>query len=110
MLKKIIKYLFNLAFIFSMIWFAYFYYEIIVRVPESRKLLDLILSQIKQVFSTYFISILIITLMNFLYERKIEKKKFSYEFLKLLLIHLLIIIFALIYYSIDFYNSSILKN
>ena len=93
-----------------MIWFAYLSYAIIVRVPESGKLMDLIWSQIRQVLPTYSISILIITFINFLYERKIEKRKSSHEFLKLSLIHLLVITFAVIYYSIDFYNSSIISN
>lgn len=89
-----------------MIWFAYMSYAIIVRVPESGKLMDLIWSQIRQVLPAYSVSILIISLINFLFERKIEKRKSSYEFIKLSLIHLLIITFAVIYYSIDFYNYS----
>lgn len=93
-----------------MIWFAYLSYAIIVRVPESGKLINLIWSQIRQVSPTYLISILIISFINNLYERKIEKRKSSYEFLKLSLIHLFIITFAVIYYSIDFYNSSMLNN
>lgn len=110
MLIRILKYSINVAFMCLMIWFAYLSYAIIVRVPESGKLIDLIWSQIRQVLPVYSISILIISLINFLYERKIEKRKSSYEFLKLFLIHLLVITFAVIYYSIDFYNSSMLNN
>lgn len=104
-----IKYLINVAFMCLMIWFAYLSYAIIVRLPESGKLIDLIWSQIKQVLPVYSISILVISLINFLYERKIEKRKSSNEFIKLFLIHLIVIVFALIYYSYDFYNLSMLN-
>jgi|GEM_PF-2768210 uncharacterized membrane protein len=107
---KIIKYLINIAFMCLMIWFPYLSYAIIVRVPESGKLMDLIWSQIRQVLPAYSISILIISSINFLFERKIEKRKSSHEFLKLSLIHLLIITFAIVYYSIDFYNYSMQNN
>ncbi|AWA31070.1 hypothetical protein HYN48_13785 [Flavobacterium magnum] len=106
MIKRILKYLINLACSALMIWFAYLSYAIIVRVPTSGELMDLIWSQVNQLLPTYLISIVIISLLNYLFERKIEQRKQSYEFLILLLIQIVVMALATIYYSIDFYNFS----
>ena len=102
--KRIIKYSLNLAFSASMTWFVCLSYAIIVRVPTSAELMNLIWSHVYLLLPAYLISIVIISLLNYLFERKLEKRKQSYEFLVLFLIHIVIIALAITYYSNDFYH------
>ncbi len=90
-----------------MICYSYFSYAIIVRVPNIERLINLIHSQLENLILVSIKFILIITFINYVFERKIEKTKTSYEFTWLLLIHTIILILAISYYSNDFYKEFI---
>ena len=105
--KKIIKYLLNFTALSFMIFYSYFSYAIIVRVPNIERLMNLIYSQVEKLTLVSIAFIIIITFINYVFERKIEKRKTSYEFTWLLLIHIIILILAIAYYSNDFYKQFI---
>jgi uncharacterized membrane protein (DUF373 family) len=105
--KKIIKYLLNFTALSFMIFYFYFSYAIIVRVPNIERLMNLIYSQVEKFALVLILFNIIITFINYVFERKIEKRKTSYEFTWLLLIHTIILILAIAYYSNDFYKQFI---
>ncbi len=105
--KKIIKYLLNFTALSFMIFYSYFSYAIIVRVPNIERLMNLIYSQVEKLTLVSIAFIIIVTFINYVFERKIEKTKTSYEFTWLLLIHTIILILAISYYSNDFYKEFI---
>jgi hypothetical protein len=105
--KKIIKYLLNFTALSFMIFYSYFSFAIIVRVPNIERLMNLIYSQVEKLTLVSIAFIVIITFINYVFERKIEKRKTSYEFTWLLLIHTIILILAIAYYSNDFYKQFI---
>ena len=105
--KKIIKYLLNFIALSFMIFYFYFSYAIIVRVPNIERLMNLIYSQVEKFTLVLILFNIIITFINYVFERKIEKRKTSYEFTWLLLIHTIILILAIAYYSNDFYREFI---
>lgn len=89
-----------------MIWFAYLTFAIIVRVPEPNEVVNFIHNRVEDSISSYLIAIVVITILNFFCERKIEKRNKSYEFLVLAGIHIAIVALALTYYSLKFYHMS----
>ena len=105
--KKIIKYLLNFTALSFMIFYSYFSYAIIVRVPNIERLMNLIYSQVEKLTLVSIAFIIIITFINYVFERKIEKRKTSYEFTWLLLVHFITLILAIAYYSNDFYKQFI---
>ena len=90
-----------------MIFYFYFSYAIIVRVPNIQRLMNLIHSKVENLTLVSITFIIIITFINYVFKRKIEKRKTSYEFTWLLLIHTIILILAIAYYSNDFYREFI---
>lgn len=90
-----------------MIFYFYFSYAIIVRVPNIERLMNLIYSQVEKFALVLILFNIIITFINYVFERKIEKRKTSYEFTWLLLIHTIILILAIAYYSNDFFREFI---
>ena len=101
------KYLLNFTGLSFMIFYSYFSYAIIVRVPNIERLMNLIYSQVEKLTLVSIAFIIIVTFINYVFERKIEKTKTSYEFTWLLLIHTIILILAISYYSNDFYKEFI---
>ena len=90
-----------------MVCYTYVSYAIIVRVPNIERLMNLIHSQVEKLSIISIGFIVIITFINYVFERKIEKKKTSYVFIWLLLIHFVTLILAIAYYSNDFYREFI---
>jgi hypothetical protein len=105
--KKIIKYLLNFTALGFMISYIYVSYAMIVRVPNIERLINLIHSQVEKLSLISIGFILIITFINYVFERKIEKIKTSYVFIWLLLIHFIALILAIAYFSNDFYREFI---
>ncbi|RKS12855.1 hypothetical protein C8C87_3296 [Flavobacterium sp. 120] len=90
-----------------MICYTYLSYAIIVRVSNIERLMNLIHSQVERLTLISIGFIIIITSINYVFERKIEKIKTSYEFIWLLLFHFITLILAIAYYSNDFYREFI---
>ena len=88
-----------------MICYTYVSYAIIVRVSNIERLLNLIHSQVEKLTLISIGFIIIITSINYVFERKIEKIKTSYEFIWLFLVHFITLILAIAYYSNDFYGE-----
>jgi hypothetical protein len=107
-LKRIIKYLINVTFLSFLIIGIYLSYAIIVKVPNREKLIEIIWYQADRVTLVSIVFIIITTYLNFLFERKIEKKQYSREFFILSFFHFLILILAFAYFSNNFYQEFML--
>lgn len=102
-LKRIIKYLLNvtcLGFLIAKIGASY---GIIVRVPNLERIFDMIWKQAGNVAWISILFVLISTYLNFFFERKIERRKTSQEFIIISLIHIVMITLAFAYFSLNFY-------
>lgn len=86
-----------------MICIPYVTYAMIVRFPDCEDALSLIWTQVKEVILIDLFFLAIITALNFLFERKLEKKN-TRVFLFLLVFHSIILAVALLYFSNDFYS------
>ncbi len=104
MATQVTKYSINIAFAVLMTWFARMSYSTVVRVPESGKLKDLFVSQCEQVAPVYLISLLIITGVNSILDRKINGRM-SCAFLVWTSVHLVIMAAALLYFSVGYFQS-----
>jgi len=105
--KKTIKYLLNFTALSFMICYTYVSYAMIVRVANMERLMNLIHSQVEKLTLISIGFIVIITFINYVFERKIEKRKTSYGFLWLFLVHFVTLILSIAYYSNDFYRDFI---
>ena len=106
-MKKIIKYLFNVICLGYLFFGIRVSYAIIVTVPNLERLFDIIWIQVGRVSLISIVFIIFITYLNFLFERKIEKRKSSREFIIISFIHVVFLILAYAYFSYDFYSDYI---
>lgn len=106
-MKKVIKYLISIICIGFLIFGIRFSYAIIVIVSNLGKLFEIILIQAGRFAITSIVFIIIITYLNFMFERKIEKRKTSREFLIISFIHIVLLILAYIYFTYEFYCNYI---
>ena len=106
-MKKIIKYLVNLICLGFLIFVIRVSYAIIVIVPNLEKLFDIIWNQTGKFAMISIVFVIIITYLNFIFEKKIEKRKSSREFILISIIHIIVIILAYAYFSYDFYSQFI---
>jgi glucan phosphoethanolaminetransferase (alkaline phosphatase superfamily) len=104
MWKKNIKYLLNFAGISLMIFYASVSYGIIARLPECKNVKEVILNVIVELSQTYLIYLIIITAINILFEREIEKRRDSKEFIFLTIINIILLILITSFFSNKFYN------
>ena len=79
----------------------------IVIVPDLERIFDIIWDQAGKVALISVVFILIATYLNFVFERKIEKRNTSREFIIISLIHIVILTLAFSYFSWNFYNEYI---
>lgn len=94
-MKEIIKYLFNFSGLSFMISYIYVSYAMIVKVSNIGRLVNVIHMQVEKLTLMSIGFIIIITFINYVFVRKIEKRKTSYEFIWLSLIHLIVLILAI---------------
>ena len=106
-MKRIVKYLINLTCLGFLIAGIGLSYAIIVGVPNLERLFDIIWIQAGRLAIISIVFISIATYLNFIFERKIEKKKTSREFLIISLIHIGTLIIAFLYFSWNFYREYI---
>ena len=82
-------------------------YAIIVIVPNLERLYEDIWTVAGMMAIVTIVFIAIITYLNFLFERKIEKRKTSREFIIISLIHIAGLTLAFVYFSWNFYREYI---
>jgi len=104
-LKRTIKYLLNAVCLALLIFRIAASYGIIVRVASLKRLFDIIWSQAGNVALISVVFIIIATYLNFVFERKIEKRKTSREFLFISIFHIVMLILAFAYFSWNFYHD-----
>lgn len=104
MVIKIGKYLLNFFGTCSIIWLVYLSYALIVRFPDCENVMKLIWNIIAEIIQIMLVYLVVITGINYIVERKVEKKQFSKEFLLIFFINFLLIMLVVIYYSYDFFK------
>lgn len=103
MWKRIIKYLLNFAGIGLMIFYANLGFGIIARVPECENAKSVIWNVVGELCKIYMVYLIVITAINILFEKKIEKRS-SKEFVVLAIINLVLLVLVTSYFSNQFYN------
>src|SRR4051812_14125762 len=103
MWTKAIKYLINFAGICLMNFYARIAYGIIARLPECKNVMEIIWNNVFELSQIYLIYLVLITVINFLVERKLEKRKNSKEFLVLAFINIISLISIISLFSNEFY-------
>jgi magnesium-transporting ATPase (P-type) len=106
-LKRIIKYLVNLTCVGILIFGIRVSFGLIVRVSGLERIYEIIWNQAEIFALSSIVFLLIITYLNFVFERKIEKKKNSKEFIIISLMNLAILTLSFAYFSWDFYHDYI---
>jgi hypothetical protein len=104
MWKRNIKYLLNFAGISLMIFYVSVSYGIIARLPECKNVKEVILNVIVELSQIYLIYLIIITATNILFERKIEKRRDSKEFIFLTIVNIILLILITSFFSNKFYT------
>ena len=104
---KIIKYLLNAICLGFLIYVIAVSYAIIVRVQNLERIFDIIWNQAGTIAFISIVFVLIATYLNFVFERKIEKRKTSREFIIISLVHITMITLAFAYFSWNFYRDYI---
>jgi len=102
-LKRIIKYLVNLTCLGFLITEIGLSYSIIVRVSSLKGAFEIIWNQAENDALISIVFVIIATYLNFIFERKMEKKKTSREFITITLIHITALTLAFAYFSWNFY-------
>lgn len=102
---RLIKYFVNIIALYVLIWFlAYLPFAIYTRLPDCGIVKEVIFNIIGGLLPYQIISLIIIASLNFSFERKLEKREFTKEFLLLTVIHLMGLFLAIIYFANEFNN------
>ncbi len=104
-MKRIIKYLVNLTCLGFLIAGIGISYGIIVRVSSLERVFEIIWNQAGNEALISIVFVIIATYLNFVFERKIEKRKASREFIIIALIHIVMLTLAFAYFSWNFYSD-----
>jgi hypothetical protein len=104
MLKRTIKYLLNLAGISLMIFYANVSYGIIAILPKCENVKEVIWKVVVELSQIYLIYLIIISTINILFERKIEKRNGSKEFVFLFVLNIILLVLITSFFSNEFYN------
>jgi uncharacterized RDD family membrane protein YckC len=105
MTLRLIKYFVNIIILYVLIWvLAYLPFAIYTRLPDCGIVTEVIFNIIVDVLPYQIISLIIISFLNFSFERKLEKRKFTKEFILLTVIHLIGLFLAVLYFSNEFYK------
>lgn len=107
MLLRIFKYLINIATASLVTWIIYVSFAIITRIPNINNIMPLIWQILYDLLLPFIILIGTITILNWFWERKLEKRNDSKEFLFILFFHLTVFVISFIYFSNDFYSYCI---
>jgi glucan phosphoethanolaminetransferase (alkaline phosphatase superfamily) len=104
MWKKTIKYLLNFAGVCLMIFYSNLGYGIIARLPECENVKTIIYNVVGELSKLFLIYLIIITIVNFLFERKIEKRSETKEFVILAIINIVSFVLITSFFSNQFYR------
>ena len=102
---KLLKYLFNLGAICLTIYAVTASFLIIVEPPADNNLMRVALNVSLDLSMLFIVFLSLITLINFLIERKIEKRKSSKEFITLMLVNLTVFIVTTILCATYYMNT-----
>ncbi len=103
MLIRIIKYVLNFAALLWMLLGAALSYVLILRNPDCDRVMDVIKDELCELIPIFMAYLAVVTGLNYLVERYLEKRKGSKEFLLLLLIQFVVMTLAITYLSFNFY-------
>jgi hypothetical protein len=88
-----------------MIYLAFFSYALIVRIPDCDKVVGVIWERLKELIVAYGLFLGLTTALNFLFERKVERRLNSKEYLVILVFHLTALLLAAVIASYAFYKQ-----
>ena len=100
---KFLKYLFNFGAIWLTLYAVFMSFGIIVEPPDDHDFMKVIWNVTLYLSVIFILFLSIVTLINYLLERKVEKRQNSKEFLILMIIHLVLFIISVIYCANDYY-------
>ena len=80
-------------------------YALFVRAADLETVFDVIRNQVGHFALISGVFVIVAAYLNFLFERKAEKRKGSHEFLIISLVHVSIVILSIAYFSWDFYQD-----
>lgn len=101
----IIKYGLNFLGIIWNLFITDLSFGLIARIPDCSRATDLIISQLTRLTPFYILFLLCITGINFLIERKLEKKSNTKKYIYLLMIQCILILVIAFFVSKAFYDS-----
>ncbi|WP_157505109.1 hypothetical protein [Flavobacterium tegetincola] len=104
-MKRVLKYSFNCAILVYFVTFIYVSYAMIVSVASEEILMKVINAQVEELSLIAIYFIITVTIANYIFQTKIEKRKNGDEYLWLSLIHFILITLAIAYSSYDFYRA-----
>lgn len=104
MWKITIKYLLNFAGICLIIFYANVGYGIIARLPECENVKTVIWSVVGDLSKIFLVYLIIITAINILFERKIEKRSGTKEYVILAVINIILFTLITSFFSNLFYR------
>ena len=87
-----------------MIFYANLGYGIIARIPECENVKSIIWNVVGELSKIYFVYLIIITAVNILLEKKIEKRSNSKEFIALAVINIILFVLITSFFSYQFYR------
>lgn len=105
LMKRIIKYSINLACLTLLVFEVALSYALNVRLADIEKVFEIIRNQVGHFALISVVFVIVAAYLNFLFERKVEKRKGSREFLIISLVHFFILILSVAYFSWDFYQD-----
>lgn len=77
----------------------------IVNVASDEMLMKVIENQVEELSLIAICFIVMVTIINYIFQRMIENRKKGHEYLWLSLIHFVLITLAIAYFSYDFYRA-----
>lgn len=104
---RIIKYALNLLGLTWMLYLTVFSYELIAYIPDCSYVGDVIASNINRLLPFYLLLLLILTGINFLIERKVEKRTGTREYFYLFIFQCIALILTAFLVSRNFRSSCI---
>lgn len=101
---RLLKWLVNIAATAWVSLAALFNFALILSYPTKDKAMPIIWHEVLELIPLYTAFILLLLLINFLYERKVERRAESKEYLLLFLLQSIWLVSLIMYFSWDFYQ------
>ena len=104
---RIIKYGLNLIGLIWMFYVAKFAYGMIVRYPDCDRVWTVIWNVAKDLFLLYLLYLTAVFAINYLIERRLEKRNLTKEYLIVAFIQIILLLLVTIYVSLDFFRHCV---